>query len=172
MHPLDGGTHLLTIGRDGTDTGQVLAPALQLFDVTDPTAPELVDKLVLDDGWSEAENNHKAFTFYQGMLAIPFNDYDGGVTSTLELFTVDPDTGIERLGSIDHSPLFEDTSEQDYDCGYYPPGVRRGVFIDAYVYSISAKGVLVNALEGLELVASLPLPDVGTAPVCYFEGLP
>ncbi len=167
MHPIEDGKYLLTVGHDGTDEGQVLEPALQIFDVTDPTAPALLHKHVLPDGWSEAESNHKAFTYFDGMLAIPFSSWSyAGASSTLEVFDIDVHDGITPLGSVDHSPFFGQISEQQYYCGYYPPGVRRGVFIDDYIYSISAGGVVVSALDGMTSVASLALPDTPTPETC------
>ncbi|MGE3673507.1 MAG: beta-propeller domain-containing protein [Polyangiaceae bacterium] len=65
MHPLDD-THLLTIGRNRGDDGiEQDALALQIFDVSDPTTPELAHKYVFQqEGWSSANYDHKAFTFF------------------------------------------------------------------------------------------------------------
>ncbi|WP_437334888.1 beta-propeller domain-containing protein [Sorangium sp. So ce394] len=162
MHPLDDG-HLLAIGRDGDESGVVTGLALQIFDVTDPSAPELLHKKSLEGDYtsSEAEYNHKAFTYYgeRDVLAFPVVSYDretGAVASTLELFNVDVAEGFSHLGSVDHSGFFSATS----GCYYYGGAdVKRGVFIEDYVYSISYGGVLVNALDDLATpVASLPLP--------------
>ncbi|RLB50442.1 MAG: hypothetical protein DRI90_23740 [Deltaproteobacteria bacterium] len=163
MHPINDGQHLLTIGQDGI--GSV---ALQIFDVTDPMTPTLTHKEVLTSGTSEAEYNHKAFTFYQGRLAIPLSGYDNGSwVATLALFDIDVDAGITLLGTIDHSPLFGNLDSTGY-CYPYGVGVRRGVFIDEYIYSIPNGGVLANDLNNqLELVASTPLPDLPDAASCY-----
>ncbi|WP_438006865.1 beta-propeller domain-containing protein [Sorangium sp. So ce321] len=162
MHPLDDG-HLLAIGRDGDEEGTVTGLALQIFDVTDASAPALLHKETLDGdyGYSEAEYNHKAFTYYgeRGVLAFPLVSFDGetgAVASTLELFNVDIADGFSRLGAVDHSGFF--TTEPG--CFYYGGAdVRRGVFVEDFVYSISNGGVLVNALDDLATpVASVALP--------------
>ncbi|WP_437967410.1 beta-propeller domain-containing protein [Sorangium sp. So ce260] len=161
MHPLDDG-HLLAIGRDGDEEGRVTGLALQIFDVTNASAPALVHKETLegDYAYSEAEYNHKAFTYYgaQDVLAFPVVSYDretGAVASTLELFNVDVEDGFQHLGAVDHSSFFSATS----GCYYGSPEVRRGVFIEDHVYSISFGGVIANALDDLTTpVASLPLP--------------
>ncbi|WP_437833010.1 beta-propeller domain-containing protein [Sorangium sp. So ce1153] len=162
MHPLDDG-HLLAIGRDGDEDGRVTGLALQIFDVTDASAPALLHKETLDGdyGYSEAEYNHKAFTYYgeRGVLAFPLVSFDGetgAVASTLELFNVDVADGFSRLGAVDHSGFF--TAEPG--CLYYGGAeVRRGVFVEDFVYSISNGGVLVNALDDLATpVASVALP--------------
>jgi hypothetical protein len=174
MHPLDGGSHLLTIGRDATEQGQVLGVALQIFDVRDAKTPKLVHKHMLSgEGWSqsEAEHEHKAFTYYQGMLAIPLSRWDyqsHAASSTLELFQVDVTKGFSHRGSIDHSALFAGWSQKDYGCSYYGLEVRRSVFIEDHVYSISGAGVLAHAVADLsKAVGSVSLPKV-IDDYCYY----
>jgi hypothetical protein len=165
MHPIDDGDRLLTIGRDGTEGGQVQGLALQVFDVRDAANPKLEHKYVFtgNDGYSEAQNNHKAFTYYKGMLAFPFvgyDNYNGTMRTSLELFRVSAEDGIEKLGSVDHSGFFNQQSYGGYCGGYYGNGVRRGLFIDDALYSISYGGVLVNELSDLsQPIASLALPQ-------------
>lgn len=169
MHPIDDGRFLLTIGRDGNDWGTTGNPALQIFDVTDGANPTLVHKYPLPAGWSEAESNHKAITFYRGMLTLPMTRYDATAwMSTLELFEVDAAEGITLLGSVDHSPFFDGLDEAGY-CGGYEVGVRRGVFIEDYLYSISHGGIVANALDDLTVpVAELPLPELEESYDCYY----
>jgi Beta propeller domain len=172
MHPIEGGDYLLTIGQDGDDDGIVGAPALQIFDVRDATAPALAHKLVLDDGWTEAQYNHKAFTFYQGKLALPFTSWDSSnynPVSRLDLFDIDVTTGITPHGSVDHSALFAEGVDDCYYYGY-GIGVRRGVFIEDYVYSISNGGIIVSDMADMATVATLPMAaDYSSDPYgCYY----
>lgn len=158
MHPVDSG-HLVTIGQDQ-------GVAVQLFDVTNPTAPALVDKFVFSvAGYTEAAQEHKAFTYYpsRNVLAFPFLGYGAsGTRSSLELFHVDP-SGIRHLGGIDHGAFFA-TDPLGYCGGYYGAQVRRGVFMEDFVYAISYGGVTASALTGLATpVASLALPQPETA---------
>ncbi|MFW5739917.1 MAG: beta-propeller domain-containing protein, partial [Myxococcota bacterium] len=151
MHPL-GDDHLLTIGQDGN-------LAVQVFDVSDPLNPVQKHKYVFDEqdmyGYSEAQTNHKAFTYYasHGLLAFPFvgwGSYDGSMRSSLELFRIDTEQGIFRLGSIDHSSLFGSVDPYGGYCGgYYGTEVRRGLFMEDFVYSISYGGVVVNQVDDL-----------------------
>ncbi|MCA9625524.1 MAG: hypothetical protein KC731_41165, partial [Myxococcales bacterium] len=66
--------------------------------------------------------------------------------------------GIQKRGSVDHTPLFSNMNIDD--CYYYGWGidVRRGVFIEDYVYSVSNGGVVVSNVSDLATVATLPLP--------------
>jgi len=172
IHPLDA-NHLLTIGQDN-------GLALQIFDVSDPVHPALAAKHVFDgsEGWgySEAQNNHKAFTYYasRGLLAFPFVHWrygDGKTHSALELFDVDAVKGISHRGSVDHTALLENSGERGYCDGVYGVYVRRGLFIGDYVYSISYGGILANHIDHLAdpPAASLSLasPTHSSYPGCY-----
>lgn len=179
MHPLDE-FHLLTIGRDATSTGQQRGLQLQIFDVTNGANPVVLQKFTYtgqEYGSSEAEYDHKAFTYFadRQLLAFPYMAYQNvepyGMRSSLELFRVDVGTGFTKLGSIDHTPLVE-TAGQGYCGGYYRPSVRRGVFLDNFVYSISYGGVVVKNADDLtqpvsQLPLAAPVPNEGYGPACY-----
>ena len=178
MHPLEDG-HLLTIGEFiDPITGGNRALQLQIFDVTEPTDPQLSESYVFPlGGNSLASQQHKAFNYYAEpqLLAFPYVNWRT-MQSTLEVFHVSVANGFERLGSVDHVGLFD-------NCNNYPDGVspgiepipqqtlppelqerfarerafhacpgqsvRRGVFIDDFVMSISYGGVLVHEVAQL-----------------------
>jgi hypothetical protein len=178
MHPLDD-THLLTIGRETDDTGHQHTDggywyglSIQVFDVTDPLNPTLAHKYVYDGGdyaTSEATDNHKAFTYFDDrkLLAFPYVRQSGwgtstntGPSSTLEVFHVDIASGIRKVGSVDHSSLLTTMPNGNYGyCGgYFDGSVRRGVFFENFVYSISYGGILANDVANLATpVGSLKL---------------
>jgi uncharacterized secreted protein with C-terminal beta-propeller domain len=148
MHPLDD-THLLTIGRDVGTSGNGLA--LQIFDVSNAAAPALAQKFVYDPkafGHSEAESNHKAFTYFadRKLLAFPSSS-STGMKSTLELFRVDAASGFNRLGAVDNTAVFK-APTAGY-CGYYDPTIRRGIFLENVVYSISYGGIAAKSIDDL-----------------------
>lgn len=162
MHPLGDG-YLLTIGRAGGNGGS--AVAVQIFDVREPTSPKLAHKFAYPtQGQTEAAYEHKAFTYFadKKLLAFPYVAYAGGMPqTTLELFSVDVDKGLTKLGSVDHSPFFA-TQPQGYGCGYYGVGVRRGIFLDDVVVSVSYGGVIASKVAQepgpMPMLAKLPLP--------------
>ncbi|MCC6619684.1 MAG: beta-propeller domain-containing protein [Deltaproteobacteria bacterium] len=157
IHPIDG-DHLLTIGRDATDEGQVQGLKLEVFDVSDPTAPKSTATAILGDGWntwSEAQYDHHAFVYYPArkLLAIPVSgwaDTGGGYwsyKSELFVFKVDA-TSVTDLGaSITHTPFLE-ALDVNMGCrswyGWYEAWIRRGIFVEDYVYSLSNLGVMVH----------------------------
>jgi hypothetical protein len=165
IHPLDE-THLLTIGRETDMTGhqhdgdQWYGIAIQVFDVTDPLSPKQQHKFVFDGGeyaTTEAMDDHKAFTYFDDkkLLAFPYvhNGTYGatGPSSTLEVFKVGVAEGITKLGSVDHSALVPTMPNGNYGyCGgYFDGAVRRGIFIENVVYSISYGGIVASDVGAL-----------------------
>ncbi|MBL9021504.1 MAG: beta-propeller domain-containing protein [Myxococcales bacterium] len=173
MHPLGDGTHLFTIGVDGDWDGGTSGVALQIFDVSNPTQPTLAHKLPLSDdndwAWTEALYNHKALTFYEDKLAFPVEGYGAGPHSGLAIFRVDPVEGITELGRIDHTPYFQ---PNQYDYCYYGYGVRRGVFIEDHVVSVSEAAVIASPLSDLTTSSAIvTLPSVDQSCTYYGEGI-
>ena len=177
MHPLDD-THLLTIGRDASSTGQARALQLRIFDVSNGAAPKVAQQFTYngtDYSGSDAEYDHKAFTYFEEkkLLAFPFYSYgQTGSTSTLEVFSVDAGVGFTKVGSVDSSTLIS-KAPQGYCGGYYAPSVRRGVFLENWVYSVSYAGIVAKDASNFAGAAfSAPLSDPqtnqGYGPVCAY----
>lgn len=155
IHPM-GPNHLLTIGQDATDEGVVLGVHLQIFDVTDLNAPTRTYQHKLSTGpwssWSEAMWDHHAFTYHLGkeVLAIPFNSWDEGTGedpfSGLVVLKASNTTGFEELGRVQHGDL---VTPECTDCGWgyhWWVNIRRSIFMEDYLFSISDVGVKVNDL--------------------------
>ena len=174
LHPLDA-QHLLAIGNDfeadGTTRNGV---ALSIYDVSTPSAPRLKHKALIgtSSGHSEALYDHKAFTTYklagsdELLVAVPFTDWTRSegdpeffnqFQSTLKLFRVSP-LGILGTGELSVSDLYAANDESRFGW-WYAPNVRRGVFIDQYVYAISDAGLKVAEINNLRnVVAVVPGP--------------
>ncbi len=182
IHPLDD-THLLTIGRETDMTGHQhegsywYGVAIQVFDVTNPLAPKQQYKYVYDGGeyaTTEAMQEHKAFTYFDDkkLLAFPYvhqgNYSSYKQASTLEVFKVGVTEGIQKLGSVDHSSLLGTLPNGNYGyCGgYFDGAVRRGVFVENVVYSISYGGIIASDVSQLtSSIATMKLdaPTMATA---------
>lgn len=164
MQPL-GPEHLLTIGQEADLDGRVTGLALRIFDVSDDRNPRLAHLWLFEgQGWSSAASDQLNFVYEpsRGLLAFPYVAYGEDFRSVLEVFAVDATEGFEQLGEIEHGALMLEQcgAPEDWACRYTPE-VRRGLFIEDHVYSISAAGVLVHAVADLENeVARVPLPDV------------
>ncbi|MFW6053305.1 MAG: beta-propeller domain-containing protein [Persicimonas sp.] len=150
IHPL-GDDHLMTIGQDADDQGQVTGVQLQIFDVSDMTDPQRVHQEVLSTGgwssWSEAMWDHHAFTYHpeREVLAFPINihewDENNGENFTgLLVYSANAADGFSEIGRVDHGDFTSDGQSQWWT------SVRRSVFIEDYVYSFGALGLKVNDL--------------------------
>ena len=85
LHPAGDGL-LLGLGQDADKTGRTKGTKLSLFDVSDPAHPMKIDQVTMDGGYSQAENDHHAFTFWNGLVLAPYegwgrdgSSYDSGV---------------------------------------------------------------------------------------------
>lgn len=170
MHRIDP-EHLLSIGFDANDHGSFAyfnGVILQLFDVKEPTQPKLVhkEKIGTRGSSSEAATNHLAFNYFasEGLLAIPMTICEGGADgrngdlvsfSGLLVYDVDLDRGFTRLGGVDHST--KGVSCQTW-WSNANSAVKRSVFLDDLVYSISEDRVKVQNMNRFGIdVADLSL---------------
>ncbi len=177
MHKMDDG-HLLTIGYDANDHGDFAffdGVLLQIFDVSNPTTPTLVQKTKIGTrgSSSEALTNHLAFTYAadRGLLALPMTICEGGgdgsygtdmTFSGLMVFGVDVAKGFTELGRVAHPTGPDGTGYDSGACGNWwtnaSSEVKRSIFMDDFVYSISESVVKVQAVSKLGSdLASVPL---------------
>ncbi|MBO4351259.1 MAG: beta-propeller domain-containing protein [Proteobacteria bacterium] len=169
IHPV-GKDHLLTIGEDGDDDGNLNGMKLDLYDVSNPANPVLKYQTKINEekyeydgetssgsyGWSDAMYNHHAFQYHEGsgLLAIPVNirkwshsykDHSHSYErfSGMFVYRVKPDSDFEFLGGVDHADLVGDEK-------HWWTSVNRSRFYfktagvydkDAYIYTISNHGL-------------------------------
>jgi uncharacterized secreted protein with C-terminal beta-propeller domain len=128
--------------------------------VRDLADPLLADRFVIEDeesawSWSEALHDHHAFTFHRGVLSIPaYVRGSDSAFSGLIVLSVDPTSGISELGRVDHSTLHPD------EWGSWP-WLRRSVYIEDALYSVSNLGVKVNRLlDPAVVLAEVPFYEL------------
>ena len=83
--------HILAVGMDGEDDGTLTGLAINLFDISDFSNPQLKFQHTLDqEGWSWSESlwNHHAFTFHRGVLTIPAYSWNYDEQEGYELFSL------------------------------------------------------------------------------------
>ncbi len=148
LHPL-GDRHLLAVGRGEDSRGQLTEMAVNVFDVADLAAPKLVFQYLLPRGdgewsWSEALWDHHAFTFHNGVLSVPLALASRDrYTSALAVLEVDLAHGIRLLGQVDHDDLAGPNAW---------PWMRRSVYVEQYLYSLSTVGLKTSRLKAPEQV--------------------
>lgn len=171
MHMMDG-QHLLTIGYDADDHGSFAffdGVLLQIFDVSDPTTPTLLHKYIIGTrgSSSEALTNHLAFTWYPEykLLALPMTICEGGDDGTygslltfsgLMVFDASLELGFAEHGRVPHA-IGENVSCSNWWTNATSV-VKRSLFLDNFVYSISDAELKVRTVDALstELV-TVPL---------------
>ncbi|MBD3856167.1 MAG: beta-propeller domain-containing protein [Acidobacteria bacterium] len=156
LHPI-GNDWLLAVGQEADEEGRVIGLAVSIFDVRDFADPKLAHRYLIEGeedtwSWSEALHDHHAFTYHRGVLSIPA--YIGGAQERfggLLVLAVDPEDGIFELGRIDH----QDLSTPDGRAR-----MRRSVYIEDAIYSLSSAGVKVNSLHNPEVeIAKVPFEE-------------
>jgi uncharacterized secreted protein with C-terminal beta-propeller domain len=173
LHPY-GDNHVIGIGQDtlvdpsgGFSWFEGLK--LSLFDVTDVGNPVEEDKIVIGERGttSEAQNDHKAFMFDEerGILAFPVNlyqsesnpdpngwnwTYGSYVWQGVVVYNVSLDGGFQYVGRVTHG---SDGQPYYFDrlC------VRRSLYIEDVLYTISSGMVKMNALSDLAEISSFEL---------------
>jgi hypothetical protein len=114
---------------------------------------------------SEAATNHLAFNYFAARetLAVPVTVCEGGTGSNfgtmtfsgVQLYRVNTDSGFSLRGQVAH-PLVDPYSGDERESGacsnwwtQASSNVKRSVFMDDFVYSISDVGMKVNDLRDL-----------------------
>lgn len=169
MHVLDD-DHLLSIGFDADDQGSFAwfqGIALQIFDVSDLTDPQLIHKEVIGTrgSTSDATSNHLAFNYFapKKWLALPMvvcEDGGGGsygdemTFNGLMVYEADADIGFDYLGGIPHP-----TAEGYGGCYNWwtqsNSQVKRSVIMDDWVYSIATDEIRVSFIGALDAPLSV-----------------
>jgi len=186
IHPW-GENHLITIGKDAISDGLTTwyqGVQLSIFDVTQFDNPSLLHKLIIGDRGtqSEANYNHKAFTFWteHDLLAIPIDLYevaDGTldsspstygnyVSSDLYVFSISQESGFEQIGTL---PVQISEPNQFV----YNPWTR-GVFVEENIYSVTESVIhsaVIDNIDGTTLDLTLPSDGAVFHPPIIIEPL-
>lgn len=166
LHPYDE-DHIIGIGKE-TGSNQwggtsVKGVKLGLFDVSDVNNPKQIDKYEIGKSGtdSEALREHKAFLFdkEKNILVIPIREVKGErkrdpvygyyrqrIWQGAYVFGVTPEDGFEVKGKISHN---EDLEDDRYYWGS-PYAVRRSLYMDDVLYTVSAKKLLMNDLDDID----------------------
>ncbi len=161
LHPYDE-NHIIGVGKETADNEwggiSVKGVKIALFDVSNVNKPKQIDQYEIGTAGtdSEALREHKAFLFdkEKDILVIPIREVKGdykpyrrqNVWQGAYVFSLTPEDGIELKGRVSHNEWQEDYS-------YYwgsPYAVRRALYMDDVLYTISAKKILMNDLEDID----------------------
>lgn len=180
LHPYDS-SHIIGVGKETEENqwGGVSIGGLKiaLFDVSDVNHPKLVDKVEIGEAGtdSEALRDHKAFLFdrRKDLLVIPVREvrkvpipssawgaYSQKIWLGAYVFGVSPEKGFTLRGTVEHS--------SDAPPYYYwgaPDAVRRSLYMDDVLYTISSREIVMSDLKDLKKqLNEVLLPFAGTEP--------
>jgi len=188
LHPYDE-NHLIGIGKETTEEGDFAwyqGVKISLFDVSDVNNPVEIDKEIIGHRGTDSPVlwDHKAFLFdkSRNLMVMPLllaevdkSDYPEGVPTWAYgepvwqgayIFQVSVDGGIEEKGKITHVENIADP-EKEYYYYYSPFAVKRSLYIDDFLYTISGANIKMNNLENLEYVNEVELPYSTWSPYEY-----
>ena len=168
LHPYDE-DHIIGIGKE-TGTNEwggvsIKGVKLALFNVSNVEEPEEIDRYEIGESGtdSEALHDHKAFLFSRkkNLLVIPIREVMNGysergmqkVWQGAYVFNVTL-TGFKLKGRVTH----ENEYEEEYYHWHSPAAVRRALYIDNTLYTISSRKILMNKLVDLSKVGEITLP--------------
>ena len=151
------GNHILGIGFEADDEGLTIGLKISLFDVSDKLNPIEIHKEVIayeDFGWSysSATYDHKKLLLSadKGLIAFPFNSsgYDGKTreyfnNSGYLVYNIDLNKGFIENGFIEHD--YDESSSY-----YYYSYVKKGLYINDYLYTVSNDLLIVSPLSNVE----------------------
>ncbi len=173
LHPYDA-NHIIGVGKETGENawGGVSVEGLKiaLFDVSDVNNPLEVDTVVIGEAGtdSEALRDHKAFLFVKekNLLVIPVSEikrvenpgskYPGSYGTTTRqvayVYSVSPSSGFTLAGTVVHG---ERGSPYAWNA---PDAVRRSLFMDDTLYTISARSIIMTGLHDYSRINEVLLP--------------
>ena len=186
LHPYDA-NHIIGIGKEAVDAGDnnrdfawYQGIKLSLFDVSDVNNPKELSKFNIGDRGtdSEALYEHKAFLFdkEKELLVIPISlheidesKYPNGVQDSTYgelvyegayVLSLNLEDGFKLKGRVTHLSN-EELSNLGGERYYYPDyqsKIRRSLYMDDVLYTVSSKFVKANDLNDLQEIKTIELP--------------
>lgn len=152
LHPYDE-NHVIGVGRDESNKVK-----LSLFDVSNVSAPKYISEYRFEGDWSDSPTlrDHKAFLFApaEDLLAIPVSirhySPDYTLRQSLFVFNITLTKGFILKGNVTHQEI--GTSE--WDSSYH---VKRALYIEDVLYTVSDNKIKLNSLESLALLKEIPI---------------
>ena len=185
LHPYDE-NHIIGIGKDAIDASEAEKSGrdldfawyqgikLALFDVTDPANPKEVSKFNIGDRGtdSEALYEHKAFLFdkEKELLVIPISLHEidrekygtalnptnyGDLTfEGVYVLSLNLENGFQLKGRVSHKAITQ--GEYRYN---YGSQIRRSMYINNVLYTLSMGKLQANDLTSLEKISEVKLGE-------------
>lgn len=166
LHPFNG--YLVGIGTDGDENGTTNALKISLFDISDPTKPQEIDRFIIKNAY--AQTNHKTVMdcSNRNILGFIYNEYEPSLGyHDTKLCTLKIENGkIEPIGSYSNSYETEENGAPEYSPdgkttfyynkeSYSNGAIKRATYIGDTLYTVSANRICSYPLEGGKMIDML-----------------
>ena len=152
LHPYDE-DHVIGIGKDENNRVKI-----SVFDVTNVSAPTSMTEYKVEGVWSDTLvlTEHKAFLFdkTKDLLAISVTAYDHYPYSQWQgayVFNITLSDGLDLRRRITH----QEDGVDGWNSSYW---VKRTLYIEDVLYTVSDKKIKMNNLEDLTFLKEIRLP--------------
>lgn len=184
LHPYDE-NHIIGIGKEAmeaenADFAWYQGMKMALFDVSDPENPKEISKVLIGDRGTDSPvlYDHKAFLFSKerNLLVLPVTlaeltqqqrdevrqpgwapPYGDFTFQGSYVYSIDPKNGFVLKGRVSHFDDDEAFKKSGYYFGDMNNTIKRNLYINDVLYSISDARIKANALSNLSLVDELDL---------------
>ena len=159
LHPV-GENLLLGVGQEADQDGRIEGLQISLFDTSDPTDPQRINQLLLQDildlgeadnidtsgSSSPVEHDHRAFLFYENSAFIPYNIYWSSYSprswgDEAGILVVEVKNGVLSVENILKAGRKGNDNQADREI-YLEP--IRTIVVDDLVYGITRNGELIT----------------------------
>ncbi|MBQ7102388.1 MAG: beta-propeller domain-containing protein [Clostridia bacterium] len=166
LHPFNG--YLVGIGTDGDENGTTDALKISLFDISDPTKPQEIDRFIIRNAY--AETNHKTVMdcSHRDILGFIYTEYEPtlGYHDTKLCTLKIKDGRIEPIGSYSNAYDKEETQAPEYSPdgkttfsynkeSYSNGAIKRATYIGDTLYTVSASRICSYPLYGGKMIEML-----------------
>ena len=169
LHPYDE-DHIIGIGKEteGNEWGGISTKGVKiaLFDVSDVKNPKELDKYEIGDSGtdSEALRDHKAFLFNKNknLLVLPVTEVKGKLEYDSKLgyyrqrywqgaYVFSIERSVSEWGFIPKGRISHNEGDENRDWYWYgsPNSVRRSLFMDDVLYTVSGIKIKANDLNDI-----------------------
>lgn len=167
LHPFNG--YLLGVGSNGDEFGMTDGMKLSLFDISDPTAPREIDKLVIPRATALVGSDHHFFTdnSSHNRFGLVYESHEEFYERRFGTLTVE-NGKLKLLASFtNRKSTEEETGSRVYGpdgssvTAYYPEeGIDRGTFIGSTLYTASHERICAWPFDGGDCLGTVELNDV------------
>lgn len=160
---------LVGVGQDATPDGIPTGAQASTFDISDRSAPRLVDTAALGgtQSYSPVGFDHRSFLYWEPsrLLALPVEDYGDGTGQSLALvgLRVAPDGALDEVGRVSHTE-----GDPNLDPGWYDGAVTRSFVAGSSLFSVSQRGLGeadLSTMAERSFTMFPPLPEQTEVPV-------